>query len=151
MSLSLLDLAVASIGLSLSVLLYYTAIRIPKGLYFPLLHESLPIVFNLVRQAFACHRVLQDTLYGAIWETIRPELWSIHCTRNGQKNMVLKLLLLSIPWIPLSTIIQGDLVYLNVLGQSVLVVNSADMERQLFNKRGAIYSGRPETTMMHDL
>lgn len=45
----------------------------------------------------------------------------------------------------------GDMVYLNTFGQSMLVINSADVARDLFTKKGAIYSGRNETTMLHDL
>lgn len=45
----------------------------------------------------------------------------------------------------------GELVYLNIMGQSILIINSAEMGRELFQKKGAIYSGRPETEMMHKL
>jgi hypothetical protein len=47
--------------------------------------------------------------------------------------------------------LSGDLVYLNILGQSILVVNSADITYQLFDKRSSIYSDRPQMTMMNDL
>ncbi|KAF8523779.1 cytochrome P450 [Hysterangium stoloniferum] len=42
----------------------------------------------------------------------------------------------------------GDLVYLNVLGTSLLYVNSAEMAYELFDKRSAIYSDRPNIPML---
>lgn len=41
----------------------------------------------------------------------------------------------------------GDLVYINALGTSILLVNSHDLARELFEKRGAIYSDRYQSTM----
>src|ERR1700743_2412813 len=37
----------------------------------------------------------------------------------------------------------GDLIYFRILGQSFLVVNSLEVARDLMEKRGNIYSGRP--------
>ncbi|KAF8511729.1 putative CyP450 monooxygenase [Hysterangium stoloniferum] len=45
----------------------------------------------------------------------------------------------------------GDLVYLNVLGTSILFVNSNDMAHELFERRSKIYSDRPALTMLHEL
>lgn len=42
----------------------------------------------------------------------------------------------------------GDLVYLNVLGTSLLYVNSAEMAYELFEKRSSIYSDRPIVPML---
>ncbi|KAF8523756.1 cytochrome P450 [Hysterangium stoloniferum] len=42
----------------------------------------------------------------------------------------------------------GDLVYLNILGTSLLYVNSAEMAHELFDKRSAIYSDRPVVPML---
>ncbi|KAF8523750.1 cytochrome P450 [Hysterangium stoloniferum] len=42
----------------------------------------------------------------------------------------------------------GDLVYLNVLGTSMLYINSADLAYELFEKRSAIYSDRPMMPML---
>jgi hypothetical protein len=44
--------------------------------------------------------------------------------------------------------LSGDLVYLNVLGTSLLYVNSAEMAYELFDKRSAIYSDRPTIPML---
>ncbi|KAF8523765.1 cytochrome P450, partial [Hysterangium stoloniferum] len=41
-----------------------------------------------------------------------------------------------------------DLIYLNVLGTSLLYVNSAKMAYELFDKRWAIYSDRPILPMV---
>ncbi|KAF8501281.1 cytochrome P450 [Hysterangium stoloniferum] len=45
----------------------------------------------------------------------------------------------------------GDLVYLNVLGTSLLFVNSNDLARELFEKRSKIYSDRPTLIMLNEL
>ncbi|KAF8516538.1 putative CyP450 monooxygenase [Hysterangium stoloniferum] len=45
----------------------------------------------------------------------------------------------------------GDLVYLRVLGTSILFVNSNNMAQELFEKRSKIYSDRPALTMLHEL
>lgn len=41
----------------------------------------------------------------------------------------------------------GSLVYLDLLGQPVVIINSVELERELFDARGHIYSGRPSRTM----
>ena len=46
---------------------------------------------------------------------------------------------------------KGDLVYLNGLGQSILVINSATAAYELFEKRSSIYSDRGEFPMVKDL
>jgi hypothetical protein len=38
----------------------------------------------------------------------------------------------------------GDVIHYNVLGQSFIVLNSHQAAVDLFDKRGAIYSGRPQ-------
>ncbi|GJJ05851.1 hypothetical protein Clacol_000038 [Clathrus columnatus] len=45
----------------------------------------------------------------------------------------------------------GDLVYLNICGKSLLVVNSRHLVSELFNARGSIYSERFQSTMACDL
>ena len=45
----------------------------------------------------------------------------------------------------------GDLVYLNIFGQSIVVINSSVVAFELFEKRSLIYSDRPECPMMNDL
>lgn len=37
----------------------------------------------------------------------------------------------------------GDLIYFNLLGQPLLIINSLQVVRELMEKRGAIHSGRP--------
>jgi hypothetical protein len=41
----------------------------------------------------------------------------------------------------------GDIIYMNILGTPMLVVNSLDTARDLMEKRGHIYSGRPKDVM----
>jgi len=38
--------------------------------------------------------------------------------------------------------VSGDLVYVNIFGFSMLFVNSADVARDLFEKRSSLYSDR---------
>ncbi len=45
----------------------------------------------------------------------------------------------------------GDTMYLNVLGQSIIVLSSTKAVADLFEKRSAIYSSKMTTTMVHDL
>lgn len=113
MSLTIIDIAITSITLTVSFFLYYTAIRVPKGLQLPPGPTRHPIWGNL-----------RDIPAGKTLEYLVYEKWAKK---------------------------YGDLVYLNVLGQSVLIINSAEMERELFTRRSAIYSGRLKTMMIHDL
>lgn len=41
----------------------------------------------------------------------------------------------------------GDLIYFKVLGQSILVINSLGVANELMEKRGNVYSGRPQDVM----
>lgn len=41
----------------------------------------------------------------------------------------------------------GPLIYLNVLGQSIIIVDSYDTARELLDKRSKNYSGRPDSVM----
>ena len=45
----------------------------------------------------------------------------------------------------------GDLVYLNIFGQSIVVINSPMVASELFEKRSSIYSDRSEFPMLNDL
>ncbi|KAK0479198.1 cytochrome P450 [Armillaria novae-zelandiae] len=45
----------------------------------------------------------------------------------------------------------GEVCYLHVLGQGIVFLNSADAASDLLDKRGAIYSDRPEQKMVGDL
>ncbi|KAH8104105.1 cytochrome P450 [Cristinia sonorae] len=45
----------------------------------------------------------------------------------------------------------GDIIHLNVLGQSIVVLSSLEAINDLLEKRSAIYSSRPRSTMMHEL
>ena len=42
-----------------------------------------------------------------------------------------------------SLIVQGDIIYLKVLGNEMIVLNSIDDVRELFDKKGASNSNRP--------
>ena len=64
---------------------------------------------------------------------------------NGMGNMVMS------PPVQaqyFSYLLSGDLVYLNVLGNSLLYCNSAEMAYELFERRSAIYSDRPYIPML---
>ena len=45
----------------------------------------------------------------------------------------------------------GDLVYVNVVGQPIIVVGSAEVAYDLFERRSSKYSGRGHSTMVVDL
>ncbi|KAJ7038111.1 cytochrome P450 [Mycena alexandri] len=47
--------------------------------------------------------------------------------------------------------VYGDLIYIRVLGNPILVINSAAVATELLEKRGAKYSSRPVRTMIVDL
>ncbi|KAJ7786403.1 hypothetical protein B0H16DRAFT_30148 [Mycena metata] len=47
--------------------------------------------------------------------------------------------------------VYGDLIYIRVLGNPILVINSASVASDLLEKRGAKYSSRPVRTMIVDL
>lgn len=45
----------------------------------------------------------------------------------------------------------SDVIYLNMAGTHIVVLNSRRAASELLEKRGAIYSSRPHSTMVHDL
>lgn len=45
----------------------------------------------------------------------------------------------------------GDIVHLRVLGKSIIVLSTLETINDLLEKRSAIYSCRPRSTMMHEL
>jgi hypothetical protein len=45
----------------------------------------------------------------------------------------------------------GDIIYLNVLGTSMLVINSLEIAKDLTEKKGHIYSGRPQNIMNNEV
>jgi hypothetical protein len=57
------------------------------------------------------------------------------------------------PTIPglLTILTLGDIFYLKVFGQSIVVINSADVAHELFEKRSSIYSDRTELPMIKGL
>nr|BAK09453.1 cytochrome P450 [Postia placenta] len=57
------------------------------------------------------------------------------------------------PWLMYSHWVRvyGDILYLDALGQHIIVINSAKVARELLDRRSSIYSGRPHLTMLGDL
>lgn len=45
----------------------------------------------------------------------------------------------------------SDIVYYNVLGSHLLVINSFEAARDLLDKKGALYSSRPRLVMIKEL
>ena len=45
----------------------------------------------------------------------------------------------------------GDVIYIHIFGNPIVVLNSAEAVNDLFEKRSAIYSSRPVRTMINDL
>ena len=50
-----------------------------------------------------------------------------------------------------SWIISGDIVYLRILGQDLLFINSYEVATDLLDKRSTVYSSRPHIVMVHEL
>ena len=46
---------------------------------------------------------------------------------------------------------QGDVNYVSVVGQPIIVLNSYQAARDLLEKRGSIYSSRPRMVMLTEL
>jgi hypothetical protein len=42
----------------------------------------------------------------------------------------------------------GDVVYLDVAGQPIIYLNTCETALELFEKRSALYSDRPQSSMM---
>uniref|UniRef100_A0A0W0F0M5 Cytochrome p450 n=1 Tax=Moniliophthora roreri TaxID=221103 RepID=A0A0W0F0M5_MONRR len=51
----------------------------------------------------------------------------------------------------MSRIYDSEILHFNMAGTSVIVVNSFDIARELFEKRSSIYSDRPRFPMMNEL
>ena len=47
--------------------------------------------------------------------------------------------------------LSGNIIYLNVLGNKLIVLNSIDDARELLDKRGAQYSNRPRAVFAADM
>lgn len=45
----------------------------------------------------------------------------------------------------------GDIIYVYIFRNPIIILNSADAINDLFEKRSAIYSSRPVRTMVNDL
>ena len=45
----------------------------------------------------------------------------------------------------------GDVIYIYMLGNPIIVLNSAEVINDLFEKRGSFYSSRPCRTMVAEL
>ena len=46
------------------------------------------------------------------------------------------------------TLALGDLLYLEILGQKILVINSEEIAEELLDKRSQTYSDRPQVPMV---
>lgn len=47
--------------------------------------------------------------------------------------------------------VEGNVVYVKVLGQNIIFVNSAKAAYELFEKKSAIYSDRPRLPLLREL
>jgi hypothetical protein len=47
--------------------------------------------------------------------------------------------------------IAGDIVYLHIFGQGIVFINTAEVAEELLDKRGAIYSDKPNLVMCGEL
>ncbi|KAI0080132.1 cytochrome P450 [Panus rudis PR-1116 ss-1] len=60
---------------------------------------------------------------------------------------------MSQPWLAFASMSEkyGDIVYMRILNQPIIVLSSTEAIYELLEKRGSIYSGRPKGVMTHDL
>ena len=45
----------------------------------------------------------------------------------------------------------GDIIYLNILGEDMVILNSVEVAKDLLERRSSIYSGRPRMPMLNEL
>ena len=72
------------------------------------------------------------------------------CMQNGGKHTVGQYNMLGEQIID-SVWFAGDIIYFSVLQKSVVVLNSAEVARDLLEKRSSIYSCRPHVPMAGDV
>ena len=74
---------------------------------------------------------------------------------SGQRDMVSyipKFFFFGLPsQLLIDKTITGDIFRLNILGQDIVFINSAQAAFDLLDKRGAIYSGKPRLVMVGEL
>ena len=64
---------------------------------------------------------------------------------NGRRNTVRFAFTHPLEWI--SNVSTGDLIYMDVMGQAIVVINSLKIATDLLEKRSTIYSDRPDIAM----
>jgi hypothetical protein len=70
-------------------------------------------------------------------------------SQNGKRNTVSSLPIL---FSPISELVPtGDLIYLNVAGQLIVIINSPKVGVALLDRRAAIYSDRPRNIVVSDI
>lgn len=52
---------------------------------------------------------------------------------------------------PLKAVVLGDVMHISLLGQHVVILNSVKAVTDLFERRSALYSSRPQSTMASEL
>ncbi|VDB91739.1 unnamed protein product [Peniophora sp. CBMAI 1063] len=58
---------------------------------------------------------------------------------------------MNVRWLMFETPKYGDVVYLNVVGQPTIILNTQTAASDLFDKRASIYSGRPHFAVRNDM
>lgn len=47
--------------------------------------------------------------------------------------------------------LEGDILYLSILGRPMIIINSVEVARELLDKKGATFSERPHSVVVNDL
>ena len=76
-----------------------------------------------------------------------PPRYTLQCLRCTVRAFVLP----DPPSLTAYFMVTGPIIGMNVVGRSVIVINSLDIARELFEKRSSIYSHRPRmvSTILH--
>jgi hypothetical protein len=70
---------------------------------------------------------------------LNPEHKYIEWGKQYSKTLIPKMLLIIKP----NNLVDSDILYLNVLGRPIIVINSTKVAHELLDKRGANYADRP--------
>ena len=118
------------------------------------LASLLPILFIWFRKPKASRASLPPgpkpfPLLGNISDLTMKELWlpAFHWAKKyGTCHCIIKHLQSR-----LELLSPGDVVYLHVLGQSIIILNTPEAAGDLMDKRGSIYSDKPSFVMVGEL
>ncbi|CAE6475041.1 unnamed protein product [Rhizoctonia solani] len=107
-------------------------IDVPVGLRIGLATLVLPLLWRLVRGPRIRHPPSPVSL---------PFIGNLLSITSGHEHVI---------FAKLGEQLQSDIVYLNILGHKVVILNSAEAATEVLEKRAALYSDRPQVPMVVD-